>query len=362
MINCTPPRSTCAVSVIIPLYNAEKYIAETLDSLLAQTFQDFEVVIVNDCSTDSSRAIAESYVPKFGGRMTLFDNETNSKSGAIPRNIGLMHATGEYVFLMDNDDMLIPTALEEMHTPAKEFDADVVYCEKYFQSDDTGGNLQLKNTRGLRYVKNPTLETDDLSKRLEYILKRHFLGYPWLKFVKRNLLIENEIFFPNVKPCDDHIWTYGLFFYAKKFLRIPNAVYIYRQVAESILHTNRSPVQKINLWLYNAIFGLKFLDDMMGKHEFFRQNPQYRYAILEQFTTHMFDLSFRSSLKLQQHSIYEGIKNEFGDRLGEYDVLIPVLCAVVNKHQKAISNKNDQIAKLEEKLKTIQNILTSAKE
>ena len=339
-----------AVSVIIPLYNAEKYIAATLDSLLGQTFQDFELIVVNDCSTDKSRAIAESYIPKFGGRMKIFDNETNSGAAAT-RNNGLRRATGEYVFFMDSDDLILLNGLEEMYTSAKKFDADVVYCEKYFVSNDAGENLQLKNTRGLRYLEKPTLEPDDLAKRLEYILKRHFLGHPWIKFVKRNLLIENEIIFPNVRPCEDHLWTYGLFFYAKKFLRIPNAVYIYRQIAGSILHINRSPVQKINLWLYNAIFGLKFLDDMMGRSEFFQQNSQYRYAILEQFTTHMFDLAFKSSLKLQQHSIYEGIKNEFGDRFGEYDVLISVLCAIVNKHQKNISNKNDQIAKLEAQLK-----------
>ena len=60
-----------AISVIIPLYNAARYVADCLNSLFAQTFTDFEVIVVDDCSTDSSCAIVESYAPKFGGRLTL---------------------------------------------------------------------------------------------------------------------------------------------------------------------------------------------------------------------------------------------------------------------------------------------------
>ena len=62
-----------AVSVIIPMYNVENYIARCLESILSQTFQDYEVIIVDDCSSDNSYAVAESYVEKFGGRMTLFN-------------------------------------------------------------------------------------------------------------------------------------------------------------------------------------------------------------------------------------------------------------------------------------------------
>jgi len=68
----TPPQFTYpAVSVVIPMYNAEEYVGECLNSLLAQTFQNFEVIVVDDCSTDSSPAIVESYTEKFGGRLKL---------------------------------------------------------------------------------------------------------------------------------------------------------------------------------------------------------------------------------------------------------------------------------------------------
>lgn len=78
-----------AVSVIIPMYNAENFIAEGLESILAQTLQDFEVIVVDDCSTDNSRAVVESYLEKFDGRLKIFSTEKNSGNGALPRNKGM---------------------------------------------------------------------------------------------------------------------------------------------------------------------------------------------------------------------------------------------------------------------------------
>ena len=108
-----PPRQPYpAVSVIIPLYNAERYISECLDSVLNQTFDNYEVIVVDDCSTDNSVAIVESYAEKFGGRLILSRMDKNSGSGGLPRNKGIMLSRGEYIQFLDADDMLTNTALE----------------------------------------------------------------------------------------------------------------------------------------------------------------------------------------------------------------------------------------------------------
>ena len=133
-----------AVSVIIPMYNAEKFIGECLESILAQTFQDFEVIVVDDCSTDSSVKIIEQYIPSFGGRLKLSRMDKNSGSGAMPRNKGMELSHGEYVFFMDDDDLLTKTALEEMYTLAKDFDADVVYTEKHYSK--TNSSLEINES------------------------------------------------------------------------------------------------------------------------------------------------------------------------------------------------------------------------
>ena len=90
-----------AVSIIIPMFNADKYIAECLNSLLAQTLQNLEVIVVDDCSTDSSHALVESYIPKFGGRLKLSRMKKNSGSSALPHNKGFALSRGEYIFSMD---------------------------------------------------------------------------------------------------------------------------------------------------------------------------------------------------------------------------------------------------------------------
>ena len=129
--NLSPPSPpSFAISVIIPLYNAEKYIGECLDSLLNQTFKSFEVILVDDCSTDNSVKIVESYAPKFAGRLKLAKMGKNTGSGSLPRNKGLLLSRGEYIFNMDNDDLLTETALEEMYTLAKKYNVDFVYCER----------------------------------------------------------------------------------------------------------------------------------------------------------------------------------------------------------------------------------------
>ena len=99
------------VSVIIPLYNAEKYIRECLISVLASKFQDYEVLVVDDCSTDNSLAEVKKLLLHFNGRLKIFSTEKNSGGPGIPRNIGLKNSVGKYVTFLDNDDLIIANAL-----------------------------------------------------------------------------------------------------------------------------------------------------------------------------------------------------------------------------------------------------------
>ena len=262
-----------AVSVIIPMYNAAKYVGDCLESLLAQTFRDFEVIVVDDCSTDSSREIVESYTPKFNGRLTLLQLDCNTGSGAVPRNAGLKFARGEYVFFMDNDDLITLTALEEFYTLAEKFDAEVVYCERAYWASANLDEITFTPEQQRDFVDKPTFEPESFAERVKEILDRKFLLTPWSKLVKRNLLIDNEIFFPPVKIADDDIWLCALLFNAKKFLRVPNVVYIWRQSKHSMLRRKKLPQETINFWLSPIVYGLKILDDMLSKIEFFRRNP-----------------------------------------------------------------------------------------
>lgn len=322
--------SSCpAVSVIIPIYNAEKYIGECLDSLLAQTFRNFEVIVVDDCSIDSSVEIVKSYAQRFGERLRLTKTEKNSGGGGVPRNKGLLLSRSEYIFFLDADDMLTKTALEEMYTLAKDYDVDIVNCEKFYELNSNEENINIKTYQKDDLVKKPTLETENLKERVLGIINERYLTVPWNKLIKRNLIIDNEIFFPDVKPSEDNIWNQYLLFCAKKILRVPNIVYIYRLTNDSIMRAERTPQQIITFWLNPILHGLKALDKMIGKHAFFKENPSCRYALLKKFVNTRFTWSLNSALNLTEEDIYTAIKNEFGENLGEYDVLISTLCTAL---------------------------------
>ena len=323
-----------AVSVVLPMYNAEKYVAESLNCLLAQTFTDFEVIVVNDCSTDGSPAIVESYAKKFDGRLKLSRTEKNTGSGAMPRNKGLTLSRGEYVFCMDTDDLITNTALEELYTLAKEYDADVVYCEKNYRSKDDGTRFDIEIGQKGTPVDKPTLETENPAERVQDILRWRYMAPPWRKFVRRSLIVENEIFFPWCVISEDDIWTYGLVFCAKKFLRVPNIVYTRRLSEGSKIRKKKTPQETVTFWSNPVVLGLTTLEKFMSKHKFFQLNPQYRYAVLEMFIKRKFGNFFDESCRLPPYVVYETIKQEFSDRLGEQNVLISALCAFINTQQK----------------------------
>ena len=329
-----------AVSVVVPLFNAERYVAACLESLLYQTLTDFEVIVVDDCSTDSSVAVVESYIPKFGGRLKLSRMKKNSGSGGLPRNKGLQHSRGEYIFFVDADDFVTPTALEELYTLAKNFDADVVYCEKIFDTDAAATNVWLTNMNGKFSVAAPTFVTENLAERVHEILQLRFCVETVLKFVRREFLIEQEIFFPQIRPSEDGIWTYGLILFAKKFLRVPNAVYVRRLSEGSVMRAERTPAQEINFWLGSVIAGIKIFNELLIRLEFFRCQPRYRYALLEHFVHLALGDLFQASLKLQPSEIFSSLEKNFAESLGEYGVLIPFLFADLIEQQKIFVANN----------------------
>ena len=112
------------VSVVIPVYNVEDSFRRTLDSLVAQTLGDFEAICVNDCSTDASREILFSYVER-DSRFRLIDNPVNRGPGPT-RNVAIDAATGEYLYMLDSDDVISPDYLERMVAAAERNDAEIV--------------------------------------------------------------------------------------------------------------------------------------------------------------------------------------------------------------------------------------------
>lgn len=124
------------VSVIMPVYNAEKYVAFAIDSVLAQSYSDWELLVIDDCSTDLSVAIISKYVDK-DWRIRLFHTEKASGSPTTPRNIGMKMAKGRYIAFLDSDDIWLPNKLKEQLSLFDNPDIAVVFSN-YEKMTETG--------------------------------------------------------------------------------------------------------------------------------------------------------------------------------------------------------------------------------
>lgn len=114
------------------MYNSEKYIGECLTSLANQTFQNFDVIVVDDCSTDNSRKVVQSFSETFSGRLKLKKMSKNSGCPRLPRNTALDMARGKYIYFLDSDDLLTETAIENFIMSQKNSMRMSFHIEKYF--------------------------------------------------------------------------------------------------------------------------------------------------------------------------------------------------------------------------------------
>ena len=341
-----PAPFTCPdISVIIPMYNAENYIAACLDSILAQTFKNYELIVVDDCSTDRSPKIVRSYIPKFGGRLNHFRLKQNTGGAGIPRNKGITLARGEYIMFIDSDDMITPTALEENLKLARQYNSDVLYRTLYYKLSEDGSKRELAHVPKYKQG-DKTVIDNDLESRVNDMVQSLYWLAPWRTFSKREFLLEHELFFPNIRPYEDLVWTHALLFYTKNFLRVPHPIYLYRDNEGSMTRVKKTPAESAQFYLNPVILGLKSLDEYMQRHPFFEDKPKYHYGILENFFNGRFTSVFREEAsELKPHELYEAIRDGFGDKLGDYDVLVAALCTALHTQQEITATKLKNLKK-----------------
>ena len=270
-----------AVSVIIAMFNAEKYIGECLTSLANQTFQDFEIIIADDCSTDKSRVVVKNFFATFDDRLKVVKLSKNSGYPGLPRNFALKSASGKYIYFLDSDDLLTATALEELFNVAENFNADVVHAETSFIFDDAQGisSAELMVFQTGELVTAPTLETSDIGERVTAFTEKRFLWWACNKLFRRKLLSDNKITFPAVKTFEDFVFTFECLVAAQNYVRVPFVSYYYRIREDSLSHEAVDGA----LFMHNLIGVVKSTDDFMSGRKFFRDNPKYKYILTDFF-------------------------------------------------------------------------------
>ena len=301
------------ISVIVPVYNSEKFLPVCLESLAIQTLRDFEVIVVDDCSTDSSLAVAESFVERFDGRLKIFTLSANTGSGAVPRNVGLERACGDYVYFVDDDDLLIDNALETLYNFAEEYRADVVYMDCGFicGAEPVPAKITIAAWDANNIVEVPTLETDEIAKRVQKFLDCQYRWPPWGKFLRRDFLIDNNIEFPRMVISEDIPWTFNLVCLAKKILRVPTPCYVQRNNNESMTRRTRSPESEIVFWINPLLTGVEYLNEFMNRREFFQLNPDARLQVLNLFVNIQFQHMTNALEESSVTEVYEIFLREF---------------------------------------------------
>ena len=272
------------ISVIIPLYNAEKYIRQCLISVLASKFTDYEVLIIDDCSTDNSVDEVKKLLQHFDGRLKILSTEKNSGGPGIPRNIGVKNAAGKYIVFLDSDDLILPTTLGDFFKLAEYHMADAIFPDRYFIFNDKfkGDNLKVMfNGTVDELVDTPTLEPVGLREKIGLYTEGKFM--PWGKFYRRNFLLENKIEFTRIKFSEDTVFSFKCICLAEKYLRVPHVLNIYRIREDSASRKILSSREGVKLWLSVVTIGIESINDFMDRQKFFLENPACRSQVLKFF-------------------------------------------------------------------------------
>lgn len=222
------------ISVIVPIYNMEKYLNKCVDSILNQTYSNLEIILVDDGSTDLSPKICDEYL-KLDDRIKVFHKKNGGLSDA--KNFGLKKANGKYVGFVDSDDWIDKNMYEEMYYKLKNTKSNIVICGRYVEYEN--------GERNEWYNKNEMVMDNEQS--LIYLNSFYNFDMSSCDKLCEKTLFEN-IEFPYGKKCEDAYTTYLLFAKADRVAYIPKCFYHYFQRSGSI-----SRNEKINMdYIYAA--------------------------------------------------------------------------------------------------------------
>ncbi|MBR1420273.1 MAG: glycosyltransferase family 2 protein [Selenomonadaceae bacterium] len=252
------------------MYNVEKYIETCINSILAQTFQNFEVIVIDDRSTDRSFEIVSKYTDP---RIRLMQNIQNSER-SFTRNVGLECSQGEFIFFMDSDDALMPDALETFMNTADESGADVIFMNSWFSTRDE--NVSFKSGDAFSIPSKDDLEkhvikdsrprflSTDIEKRIHWdFIKQTVPVVPWIKIQRRECLFNNRIYFPLINRREDVLFNFAELCLIEKIQVIDACCYIYRNRKNNTLRAH--PEKQIRETISSLPEAMNFINKIISQ-------------------------------------------------------------------------------------------------
>lgn len=214
------------ISVIMPVYNIEKYVSEAVNSILSQTFSDFELIILDDKSIDNTLNIAKKFAQK-DDRIRVIELEEHQKQG-VGRNIGIQEAKGEYIMFLDGDDIAEKTFLEKMYAAITRSESDIAMCKFRTLDDKT---KKITETHPFGAIKDLPKDLAEQGFTYKDIKKQLFTipNIVWNKIYKRDFILENHLELPAViTMCEDIIFGINATVRAKKIVYVDENLLLYR--------------------------------------------------------------------------------------------------------------------------------------
>ena len=236
------------VSIIVPVYKAEAYLHRCIDSIIVQTFTNWELLLVDDGSPDRSGVICDEYAGK-DERIKVFHKENGGVSSA--RNLGIDKAVGDWLCFIDSDDTIQPTYLDD-------FELDKIKSDIYIQ-----GYVKIKKGKVVDKRSFANCKETDFLAILAYSEENYIINSPWIKLYKRSIVVDNDIRFDiNTSYGEDHLFTLSYILFANSAHYSMGTGYIYR-VSEGESLTQR--IVPYNEITYYSLQAKKYQDKICEK-------------------------------------------------------------------------------------------------
>jgi glycosyltransferase involved in cell wall biosynthesis len=244
------------ISVIIPIYNTEELLLKRcIDSILSQTFTDFELILVNDCSTNNCPEICEDYAKK-DSRIKIIHNQQNIGCPQS-REVGLKEAISEYIQFFDSDDWMENDMLEELYGAAIINNSDIAYCDyyKHYEEENSVEATKLENII-------------DTTKAIRDIFLGKIWGIIWNRLTKKSIM--EQIVFPSCFMHEDIVITVQLLFYAQTIN------YVEKPLCHYYIHSHNHNIKENVESVKNYTQVIAFLSEKYGDLSIFEPELSYR--------------------------------------------------------------------------------------
>ena len=307
------------VSVIVPIYNVEKYLEKCINSLLSQTLEDIQIILVNDGSKDNSGNIAKEYEKNNNDRVIYVEKENGGLSDA--RNYGLKYATGDFIAFLDSDDYIEKIVYEGVYNKAIEENADYVECDFIWEFPNK-------------------IRVD---KQYPYKNKKEMLSFvrvvAWNKLIKRQLIIDNNLEFPKGLRYEDIEFTYKLIPFVNKFAYVDKPFIHYVQREGSIANVQNERTAEIFTVLDNVI-------------EFYKKNniyEEYRNELEYNYARYLLCSSLKRMCKIKDKTIREKLLTESWERLNlnfpnwKENIILKTVNIGKNKYMRTVNKSTYKI-------------------